>query len=714
MVKISYNKIIGFFLVIIILFPFSILSYCISNNNNEYSSNNLSALAFEVSDVDLDDLPQIDYNSLNYEWYNQKIEMLIITPPNRPDFVKAVEPLAEWKNLKGVKTIILNDTSGFSGDEAEKIRNMIKYYYERENIRWVLLCGDAEPGLIPIRTVFNDDTGEESGLDAALKPTDFYYADLTGDWNNDGDSRWGESSEDNANGIDEISWTPDVYVGRFPASTANELKIMVNKTLKYEKEPKIGGWMHQMLLAGAVSDTIAEEPLDGEDESRLTDYIIQQYTKTEMNYTHLHDSVSYVPSEPNYALTTSSFDNKFDEGYSTVMFAGHGSPIRFTDTYNNNFYDESDANSCTNTDEASLIYADACTTSPYDNNGYDDSIGENLIKRENAGAIGFIGGLRKTWYYPEDQNLEKLNRGNAKLFWNEFFIEKKFQQGRALYDSKVSYMNSDYLAGGTASMTQSWQRKNVLTYCLLGDPEVDIYTNMPRNASNPFSGNVYEGQLISKNIIDDEGNTIPYARVHLRTEDGKYYTSYADKTGYVNFRIPAKIGEAYNVTITGHNLIPSYFNFTTIDDNIVPELDNEDCTPEQPTVSDNICFDIEANDLQSGLESIYLLKSEDDFDNYDYYEMEHRIIYDDNTYKCEIEKLDPGEYSFLIIGRDWANNYGILDEDDFEIIIGTPIMDYVLIVASITIIGVAAISILVGFMEMNKFKRTTEKLEREK
>jgi len=33
---------------------------------------------------------------------------------------------------------------------------------------------------------------------------------------------------------------------------------------------------------------------------------------------------------------------------------------------------------------------------------------------------------------------------DAKLFWEEFFLNKKFQQGRALFDSKVAYINSDY------------------------------------------------------------------------------------------------------------------------------------------------------------------------------------------------------------------------------------------------------------------------------
>ncbi len=63
-------------------------------------------------------------------------------------------------------------------------------------------------------------------------------ADLTCSRDSDGDDNWGEVTRDNLYGLDEISWIPEVYVGRFPANDANELEIMVNRTLKYEKSPR--------------------------------------------------------------------------------------------------------------------------------------------------------------------------------------------------------------------------------------------------------------------------------------------------------------------------------------------------------------------------------------------------------------------------------------------------------------------------------------------
>ena len=696
------RNVIYFAFIIILLFPFTSFNYLFFRTHILNYDISRTALADDTPDVDMDELPDIPYEELNEMWYDPKIEMLIITPEGDDGFYNAVKPLRDWKNEKGVKTIILNNYSLYGdGDPAEDIRDMIKFYYEKENIQWVLLCGDVESGLIPIREVLNDDVGfwdeSEKVGSADYKPTDYYYADLTGTWDSNGNGVYGESTF-KTGGQDEIDWIPEVYVGRLPAGDVNELGEMINKTLKYEIDPYIEDWMGKMLLGGGISDLPGGGDVDGEDEARLTTYIWQHYTQYEMNFTHLinFNAAYYTPPGTYSPLTRNNFNNSLTSGYSTVLFAGHGDIGLYTDWEEPIIYNYDDAIVSNNIDMPSLIYADACSTSTYDQN--DNSIGETLIKRPNSGAIGYIGSLRVTWYMPDDLELEIMNRANAKLFWKEFFQNKKFQQGKALYDSKVSYINSDYFKNErvNAENYDEPERKNLLTYCLLGDPEIDIYTDKPANASNPFAQSIYEGQLITSTIKDINGKSVPYARVHLKTSDGKYRTVYGDINGKVSFRLPAQPHEAFNVTITGHNLIPSYFNFTTLSDNSKPDFIDDDCTPEDPTVSDNICFDIEVHDSQSGIESVYLLLSkDDDFDNYEYFEMSNSFKDDKEDYKYTIDKLKSGDYYFLILARDWANNVEILDESSFKISIPVPLMDYILIITSLMIVGLVGISALV-------------------
>ncbi|HEC40857.1 hypothetical protein LCGC14_0677490 [marine sediment metagenome] len=174
----------------------------------------------------------------------------------------------------------------------------------------------------------------ESVGEEIFKPTDYYYADFTGSWDSDGDGKWGENSSRNVYGVDEIEWIPEVYVGRFPASNANELEVMVNKTVPYESNPFIGNWMNRMLLTGAISDIVHSE-----DEAVLTTYIWSNYIPNDMEFTHLPRTVSFfdppMPPLPNRQedLSSTNIKTEMDLGYSVAMIASHGFYSYFQDTY---------------------------------------------------------------------------------------------------------------------------------------------------------------------------------------------------------------------------------------------------------------------------------------------------------------------------------------------------------------------------------------------
>ncbi|MFO8019016.1 MAG: C25 family cysteine peptidase, partial [Promethearchaeia archaeon] len=631
----------------------------------------------------------------------------------------------EWKNEKGVKTKILDndDFSKYSGeDKAEKIRNMIKDYYETEDIEWVLLAGDAEDSLIPIRYVYNPDTTQVDGTsetygDSELKPTDFYYADLNGTWDNNSNGVYGESvlyAEE-----EEIEWTPEVYVGRFPASTSRELEIMVNKTINYETNmSRAGEWMNRMLLGGGISDDDEQNDIY-EDEARLTQYIWQNYVLSEMNFTHLYETTEdFEPDNTSGTENLDIFDEKFDNGYSTVIFAGHGDGENLKSLADSKYILD-DAKNSNNYGMPSLFYGDACSTAPYDLTDEipnDANLGETLIKRENAGAIGYIGGLRVTWYFTDDTNLEMLNRGNAKLFWKAFFEEGKYQQGKALYDSKVDYMVSDYFQNyykdsnydylQNEAINAGWERKNLLTYNLLGDPEVDIYTRQPQNISDPFTSPLYEGQIVSLDVKNNNDQKVPYARVHLTNQDGAYRTVYADDDGEVSFRLPPEANTTFNATITGHNTVPSYFNFTTAPDTYLPTLSGYTDGDREATVSENLCFDVNSHDNESGVESVFTLISKNNFKDYHVFPFSNKSMESEDAFHCKAHKLDPGSYKYLFVSRDYANNHGIYYRSDLTIFIETPLTNYILLGFVIISISVVGGSIVVNRRQKEKYLKS--------
>jgi len=85
---------------------------------------------------------------------------------------------------------------------------------------------------------------------------------------------------------------------------------------------------------------------------------------------------------------------------------------------------------------------------------------------------------------------------------------------------------------------------------------------------------------------------------------------------------------------------------------------------------------------------------------------------DKEDFKCTIDKLKPGDYYFLLLARDWANNVEILDDNSFKISIPVPIMDYILIITSIMIVGVVGISALVIYKKNKEYLRVLKRFEK--
>ncbi|GAH89746.1 unnamed protein product, partial [marine sediment metagenome] len=71
----------------------------------------------------------------------------------------------------------------------------------------------------------------------------------------------------------------------------------------------------------------------------------------------------------------------------------------------------------------------------------------------------------------------------------------------------------------------------------------------------------------------------------------------------------------------------------------------------------------------------------------------------------------PGEYSYFIYTRDYANNTNIFYEETFKFTIPKPIIDYILPVSLIVIIGIAGVSAFTIYKGIKKYSRVIEKLE---
>nr|MDO8112648.1 C25 family cysteine peptidase [Candidatus Sigynarchaeota archaeon] len=541
----------------------------------------------------------------NALWKNPRVECLIIT---RDSLVAAFSPLAALKSRRGVYTEILTveiivatrEFNASGNDEAAWIRNAIKQYHDNSGTEFIILGGDVN--VIPIRYTYNPDGDEPwfNGEYDVYKPTDQYYACLNGTWDEDNDGRFGEMNRDNAHGVDEVDWSAEVYVGRLPANDAPQANILVQKIIDYECNPPAGSWSNTAMFAGAVSQYASPgENKSAVDEAALSEFMIDNYFASMRPKRVYHCSSSYTCPSTFTALTSASLVSTWNQGASLVNLAGHGDPASYggmtgISSYMNYMTRIEAANLCNN-GTLSLAYIYSCSSGAFDvtergiapmNSG--SSLAETLILNPSGGAIGVVSAMRTSWYKPSDPMFEALNRGQDRFFWREFMIERAWQPGKALYLSKMAYIDQyinkywyvdlnwdENLAQNTGyTRNQENYRKNLLTYNLLGDPEIVIYTRQPELfAANITGSKGYIGDLMILEVRSASGAIVPNARVLLT--GGEYYIiANANEMGIAVVQIPddiSLIGTNMTVMFSGHNMLATSMTITIEQDMVPPE-----------------------------------------------------------------------------------------------------------------------------------------------
>ena len=159
-------------------------------------------------------------------------QYLIIT---NEDLAPAFEALREHKTNLGMpaEIVLVSDIneSSWGEDIQAKIRNYIVSRYSTDGIDFVLLGGNES--IVPIRYAYYHNTNVPK-TPQQMEVCDLYYSDLTGDWDLDGDGVYGEPSHDNPDIY------PEVYVGRIPASTSDQVTAWFNKLMTFEMNPSRG------------------------------------------------------------------------------------------------------------------------------------------------------------------------------------------------------------------------------------------------------------------------------------------------------------------------------------------------------------------------------------------------------------------------------------------------------------------------------------------
>ena len=174
-------------------------------------------------------------------------QILIITPAQ---YQSGFQNLVNYYAGKGMTTQIATTESigsTMSGqDLQEKMRNYIINEYHINSIEQVILGGDIE--LVPYRG-FYCYVISGSGYEDNNIPADIYFSALDGNWNTNGNNKWGEPGEEDL--------LPELSVGRMPFSTAQEQVNMVHKSVSYQGSPVA----EEMKKPFLVSEFLYDSPM---------------------------------------------------------------------------------------------------------------------------------------------------------------------------------------------------------------------------------------------------------------------------------------------------------------------------------------------------------------------------------------------------------------------------------------------------------------------
>jgi hypothetical protein len=428
---------------------------------------------------------RITYEEPEVEKTNSDVYDLVIIAPSV--FSEKLQPLVLHKNNCSIETnlVTLEEIySTFPGrDDAEKIKYFIKYAVEEWNIHYVLLVGDIKK--LPIRRTY------ASWWEPHIL-SDLYYADIYDSeyrfcsWDLNKNDRFGEMHE--FEDIDGVDLYPDVHVGRLACRDENEVEVVVDKIINYEKETYDQIWFKKIVLAGGDTFPPSVGGLPFVYEGEITNIKVAQQLP---DFEH----VKLWASKHN--LNAKTFNREISKGTGFVSYSGHGfehgwgtyrpNSLRYRMGFTQPLYYTPFIKFLRNRNKLPIIFFDACLTAKLDFNitdlyeyypfliisllvftklRYDPAVfypclAWSFVKEKGGGAIATVGATR-TAYTWVDRNGVYAGAGYLNVHFFKAY-EEGVTAGEMLSQAQKEYINNvgrDYFT--------------IEEFILLGDPSLIV------------------------------------------------------------------------------------------------------------------------------------------------------------------------------------------------------------------------------------------------
>ena len=432
----------------------------------------------------------IFFNGMKHQIFNYKSldnKELITDAPAKyvivsdPMFEAQLQPFIAWKIKKGFEVIEAYTNDPNVGTTTTSIKNYLQGLYEAGTPddpppAFVLFVGDVQQ--IP---AFNGTTGGHV--------TDLYYCEYSGDM------------------------LPELYYGRFSANNAGQLQPQIDKTLQYEQylmpDPS---YLNEVVLVSGMDGSFAQDWGNG-----------QINYGTENYFNAAHGITPHVYLYPESGSNAANIRQDVSNGVAFGNYTAHCSSAGWADPS----FTITHVPSLQNQDKYGLLVGNCCTSNAYDVTCF----GEELLRAENKGALGYIGGSNSTMWDPDyywgvgvgpiSEDPPAYEETTLGAYDGTFHDHgEPIEDWYITQDQMIFIGNLAVQEGSPGSADYYWE-----IYCLMGDPSLMIYFSEPPELTISYPGAM---------MLNSETFTVttePYAYVGISREGILYGAGIADDTG---------------------------------------------------------------------------------------------------------------------------------------------------------------------------------------
>ena len=396
------------------------------------------------------------------------------------------------KEAHGFQVAVITETqygSGSGDTAANNVRTFLQNNYQNPNfgnggILYALLIGDP-------RTTSSSVPMKMCGEDF---PTDYFYGELTSNWDADGDGIYGESE-------DTTDKYFEVYVGRIPYyGTISETDAILQKLIDYNNETDTA-WRRNALLPMVPLDDSTQGYQCGE--QIKYNLLEPQAIPSDRIY---HANYGLNPA-PEYLLEDHSPADVWADGiYGMVIWQTHGNT-----TFAGEVISSGSQTDALNNDFPSVVYQGSCLTGHPETT---NNLGYCILKN---GGISTVAASRNGLYWVGQTNFTNTNSVGGIGYQYAKHLANSKTVGQAIWDTKE---------------TLSFWQQNYFVYNLYGDPSITPMPAKPDMTATPTHGATFSmtfgGKVSDSGTIQLANNSSAAISWTAATDGAEWYSISAD------------------------------------------------------------------------------------------------------------------------------------------------------------------------------------------